>query len=228
MSITFNANFRKKIISFAWTWVGLLIFIGIISLFSIWSMNHAYNDGAKLALNNSDLENEALKAQIHFKIQVQEWKNILLRGKNSEDKSKFFSKFESQENTVAYHLKEALKICSSFHTKETCRPIEMIRFEHEQLGRLYREKLSQGSLENYEGMQKIDASVRGIDRSLEGDIDNLYSSFSLIKNEQVISTKIEIENRYFILRKFVLIVLFISLSISGFSLYQILRSTKNQ
>jgi methyl-accepting chemotaxis protein len=228
MSIPFNANFRKNIISFAWTWVGLLIFIGIISLFSIWSMNHVFNDGAKLVLNNSRLENEVLKAQINFKIQVQEWKNILLRGKNSEDKSTFFSKFESQEKAVAYHLKEAQKICSSFHKKGTCQPIEMVRFEHEQLGRLYREKLGQGSLENYEGMQKIDASVRGIDRSLEGDIDKLFTSFSVITNEQVISTKIEIESRYLILRKFVLIVVFISLGISGFSLYKILLSTKNQ
>jgi methyl-accepting chemotaxis protein len=228
MTITFNAAFRKNIISFAWTWVGLLIFIGIMSLFSIWSMNHLYNDGAKSTQDNNLLENEALKAQIHFKIQVQEWKNTLLRGQKSEDKAKYFSKFEDQENKVAYHLRQSQKICATIHTKDTCQAIEIVRFEHEELGRLYRERLSQGSLENYEGMQKIDASVRGIDRSLEKDIDMLFSNFSKIKNEQVIKAKFDIENRYLILRKFVLIVLFISLSISGFSLYKILRSTKNQ
>jgi hypothetical protein len=56
----------------------------------------------------------------------------------------------------------------------------------------------------------------------------LFAKFSKIKNDQVLKTKLEIENRYLILRQFVLIVLFISLSISGFSLYKILRSTKNQ
>ena len=80
----------------------------------------------------------------------------------------------------------------------------------------------------YEGIKKIDASVRGIDRKTEKDIDMLFAKFSKIKNEQVLKTKLEIENRYLILRQFVLIVLFISLSISGFSLYKILRSTKNQ
>ncbi|CAN4266236.1 hypothetical protein MCEZLEM10_00095 [Methylophilaceae bacterium] len=228
MTINFNVAFRKNIISFAWTWVGLLIFIGIMSLFSIWSMNHVYLDGAKLTEENNLLENEALKAQIHFKIQVQEWKNTLLRGQKSEDKAKYFSKFEDQENKVAYHLRQSQKICTSIHTKDTCQAIEIVRFEHEELGRLYREKLGQGSLESYEGMQKIDASVKGIDRSLEKDIDMLFSNFSKIKNEQVVKTKIEIDNRYLILRKFVLIILFISLSISGFSLYNILRSTKNQ
>lgn len=228
MTINFNAAFRKNIISFAWTWVGLLIFIGIMSLFSIWSMNHVYLDGAKLTEDNNLLENEALKAQINFKIQVQEWKNILLRGHKSEDKAKYFSKFEDQENKVAYHLRQSQKICTTIHTKNTCQAIEIVRFEHEELGRLYKEKLTQGSLESYEGMQKIDASVKGIDRSLEKNIDMLFTNFSKIKNEQVVKTKLEIDNRYLILRKFVLIILFISLSISGFSLYNILRSTKNQ
>lgn len=228
MTAAFNATFRKNIISFAWTWVGLLIFIGIMSLFSIWSMNHVYLDGTKLTQNNNLLENETLKAQIHFKIQVQEWKNTLLRGKKSEDKFKYFSKFEDQENKVAYHLRQSQKICATIHSKELCQAVEKVRFEHEELGRLYKEKLNQGSLENYEGMQKIDASVRGIDRSLEKNMDMLFSSFSKIKNEDAIKTKLEIDSRYLILRKFVSIMLFISLSISGFSLYNILRNTKNQ
>lgn len=228
MTITFNSTLRKNIISFAWTWVGLLIFIGIMSLFAIWSMNHAYFNGAKLTQDNSLLENEALKAQIHFKIQVQEWKNTLLRGKNNEDKAKYFSKFQDQENKVAHHLRQSQKICAVIHNQNICQPIETVRFEHEELGRLYREKLSQGSLANYEGIKKIDNSVRGIDRTTEKDIDKLFSNFSKIKSEQVLKTKLEIENRYLILRKFILIVLFISLSISGFSLYRILRSTKNQ
>jgi methyl-accepting chemotaxis protein len=228
MTINFNASFRRNIISFAWTWVGLLIFIGIMSLFAIWSMNHVYLDGAKLTEDNSLLENEALKAQIHFKIQVQEWKNTLLRGQNPEDKAKYFAKFAEQENKVANHLRQSQKICAVIHNKVTCQPIEIVRFEHEELGRAYREKLNQGSLDNYEGIKKIDASVRGLDRATEKDIDILFSNFSKIKKEQVLKTKLEIQNRYLILRQFVLIVLFISLSISGFSLYRILRSTKNQ
>jgi methyl-accepting chemotaxis protein len=199
-----------------------------MSLFAIWSMNHVYLDGAKLTEDNSLLENEALKAQIHFKIQVQEWKNTLLRGQNPEDKAKYFAKFAEQENKVANHLRQSQKICAVIHNKVTCQPIEIVRFEHEELGRAYREKLNQGSLDNYEGIKKIDASVRGIDRATEKDIDILFSNFSKIKKEQVLKTKLEIQNRYLILRQFVLIVLFISLSISGFSLYRILRSTKNQ
>lgn len=228
MTTTSNAAFRKNIISFVWTWLGLIIFIGIMSLFSIWSLNHIYLDGEKKTEDNNLLENEALKAQIDFKIQVQEWKNTLLRGQNIKDKNKYFSNFGEQEKKVAYHLNQSQKICASIHTNDICESIEIVRIEHVELGRLYKEKLSQGSLDNYESMQRLDSSVRGKDRALEKNIDMLFSKFSKIKSEQVLKTKSEIDNRYLILRKFVLIILFISLSISGFSLYRILLSTKSQ
>lgn len=228
MTNSADGDFRKNIFSFAWTWLGLIILTGIMSLFSIWSINHAYLDGDRLIQDNNKLQNEVLKSQIHFKIQVQEWKNTLLRGQNPEDKAKYFANFEEQENKVAHHLRELQKICAPIYDKATCQPIEMVRFEHEELGRSYREKLNNGSLENYQGIKKIDDSVRGIDRKTEKDIDILFANFSRLKNEQALKTKLEIHNRYLILRRFVLIILFISLSISGFSFYKILRSIKNK
>lgn len=97
MSSHLNANLRKSIISFSWTWIGLLIFIGIISLFSIWYMNRLYNQGAIESERINILSNEVLTAQIEFKIQVQEWKNILLRGSNASDKEKYFSEFQKKK-----------------------------------------------------------------------------------------------------------------------------------
>ncbi|MDG6403671.1 methyl-accepting chemotaxis protein, partial [Pseudomonas quasicaspiana] len=37
------------------------------------------------------------KANLEFKIQVQEWKNVLLRGKSPADRDKFWAQFEEQE-----------------------------------------------------------------------------------------------------------------------------------
>ena len=227
MAQNLNAQIRKKINSFAWTWIGLLIFIGIMSLFSIWSMNRAYNDGAKKAFNTSQLGNEVLAAEIDFKIQVQEWKNILLRGKNREDRVKYFSSFEEKESHVIQHLNEAEKICSTLNLGELCSPIATTRSEHQALGKIYRQNLNHGSLENYEGIHKIDQNVRGIDRKVEVHMDELFESFNAIEKKQDHATKLAVENRYSILRKFTLIILFLALIISGMSLYSVLRSTKN-
>ena len=228
MNDAVNAAFRKKIFSLAWTWVGLIILTGIMSLFSIWSINHVYLNGEQLIQDNNKLENEALKAQIHFKIQVQEWKNTLLRGQNNKEQAYYFSEFENQEAKVVYHLRQSQKLCATIHTKDLCQSIENVRFKHEELGRIYREKLSQGSLKNYEDIKKIDASLKGIDRSTEQDIDSIFSTFSKLKNQKINSIKLAMESRYLILKKFILILVFISLSISGFSLYNILRFAKDQ
>ncbi len=227
MSLTFSTNFRKNIISFAWAWLGLLIFIGIMSLFSIWSMNRAYNDGAKISFNNNQLKTEVLSAEIHFKIQVQEWKNILLRGKNSMDRAKYFSGLEEEETLVTKHLEEAQKNCLALNLNALCKTIGTIRVEHQELGRIYKENLKNGSLENYEGIHKIDQNVRGIDRTLETHIDKIYESISHVEKNQLIATKQGLENRYHVLRKFIIIIMFFAISISAISLYSILRSTKN-
>ena len=227
MSLNISINFRKNIISFAWAWLGLLIFIGIMSLFSIWSMNRAYNDGAKVAFNNNKLKTEVLSAEIDFKIQVQEWKNILLRGKNSIDRAKYFSGFEEKENHVTQHLEESQKNCVALNLNLLCKTIGTIRFEHQELGRIYKENLKNGSLENYQGIHKIDQNVRGIDRTLETHIDALFERIASVEKSQLNATKQGLESRYHILRKFIIVIMFFAISISGISLYSILRSTKN-
>jgi methyl-accepting chemotaxis protein len=229
---TNSTQFRKKIISFAWTWVGLLIFIGIMSLFSIWSINRAYVDEAKMAFTISQLENEVLSAKVDFKTEVQEWKNILLRGKNREDRTKYFLSFENEETKVVGHLKEAQKIClaldkKELDKKELCQPIEKALFEHQELGRIYKETLNKGSLESYEGIHAIDQNLRGIDRSLDNHIETLFQNFSHMAKDQLNTSKQSIENRYYVLKKFILGIMLAALSLSGISLYSILRSTKN-
>jgi methyl-accepting chemotaxis protein len=207
--------------------MGLLIFIAIMSLFSIWSINRAYVDGATKAFSISQLENEVLEAKVAFKTQVQEWKNVLLRGKNSEDKTKYFSSFEQEETKVVSHLKKAQKNCVALYKKELCQSIEEARLKHLELGRIYKETLNKGSLENYEGIHAIDQSLRGIDRILDNDLDNLFQKFSHMEKDQLSTSKKSIENRYHVLKKFILGIMLGALSLSGIGLYSILRSTKN-
>ena len=73
---------RKSILIFAFSWLGILIVTEIFSLFTVWSINKTINQNIKNEMAISELEKNLLLSRIHFKIQVQEWKNILLRGEN--------------------------------------------------------------------------------------------------------------------------------------------------
>jgi hypothetical protein len=48
-----------------------------------------------------DASADVLRIQSDFKIQVQEWKNVLLRGKDPEKLDKYWKNFQSQESKVA-------------------------------------------------------------------------------------------------------------------------------
>lgn len=82
-------------------------------------------------------------------------------------------------------------------------------------------------MENYEGIHQIDQNVRGIDRTLESHIDTIYESIAHIEKNQLFITKQGLENRYHVLRRLIIIIMFFAISISAVSLYSILRSTKD-
>ena len=224
MSTNFNTKFRQNIISFAWTWVALLILIGIFSLFTIWSMNRAYHQSDARTQAISNLNNQILSAQVDFKIQVQEWKNTLLRGKNSADRDMYFSRFVQQEDKVHTNLNGAFKACASLKINFDCQKIVAVSNVHLKMGSTYKEKLMAGSLENYEAIHKIDQSLRGIDRDLENNLDTLSLDLLKVRTKERLSTQSFLDHRYSSLRKFIIIVMSLALIVTIFSLYSVLRA----
>lgn len=76
------------------------------------------------------------EANLEFKVQVQEWKNVLLRGKSPDAMDKYWQSFEKQERNVQELLSTLVQLSS--HRPDLSSKIEALRAEHRALGVAYR------------------------------------------------------------------------------------------
>jgi methyl-accepting chemotaxis protein len=127
------------------------------------------------ALDRVNAASEAMdlarSAQVTFKIQVQEWKDILLRGNDTAQFDKYFGAFLRDEETVQKKLGELRQRMAALGL-DTTQLDETIR-QHAELGVKYRDALKHFDRRNREAGQVVDRLVKGIDRAPTKAIDDI-------------------------------------------------------
>ncbi|HZY19676.1 MAG TPA: methyl-accepting chemotaxis protein, partial [Ramlibacter sp.] len=125
-----------------------------------------------LSLQSSeDGANSAFRAQaaaatlaqttaLDFKVQVQEWKNTLLRGKDPKALDKHWSSFQKQEQLTAAH---AAELRDSLPPGETRDLVSSFLQAHTRMGKAYREGFEKFGAAGQDG-ELGDRAVQGIDR----------------------------------------------------------------
>lgn len=116
-------------------------------------------------------------AQSHFKSQVQEWKDILLRGNDPKNYDKYFDQFEKEEKTVQDHLSSAIALMGSQGIPVSS--VEALLAAHRQLGVNYREALKSFDKGDPLTGQHVDKLVKGMDRPAS---KGMYEIVALIEN----------------------------------------------
>lgn len=114
---------------------------------------------------------EIESAAIGFKTQVQEWKNILLRGNDPEQFMKYADGFNREEKLVQSYLSKALALQKD--NKDVVNAIQALQKEHADLGAKYREALQSFDQENAETGKQVDQMVSGMDRETSKQMDDL-------------------------------------------------------
>jgi len=110
------------------------------------------------------------EANLEFKVQVQEWKNVLLRGKQPESRNRYWSQFEAQEAKVQKILGDLLVLTAD--EPEVAKQIESLRIEHRTLGVAYRKGLDAFIAADSDPLAG-DAAVAGIDRATSAQLSEL-------------------------------------------------------
>ncbi|QXI16600.1 methyl-accepting chemotaxis protein [Pseudomonas hamedanensis] len=130
---------------------------------------HSYSQLIAGPLHTSQLIDEA---NLQFKVQVQEWKNVLLRGKQPADLAKYWGQFEERQRDVQNLLGELASqkgIDPSLKTR-----IDRLRDEHRQLGGAYQKGRDAYVAAGGEAAAG-DAAVKGLDRATSEQMSELVA-----------------------------------------------------
>ncbi len=130
-------------------------------------------------------------ANVEFKKQVQEWKNILLRGNKPEKFDKYLKGFEECEQDVVHHLGDARKEFTKLGMAEEAEAVTQALAMHSQLGSRYREALTQYDKADPLAFHVVDKLVSGMDRPLTKALTELTERVekdSVARAEQALVT----------------------------------------
>jgi methyl-accepting chemotaxis protein len=119
----------------------------------------------------ADAIDTARGAQVHFKIQVQEWKNILLRGNDPAQLDKYTASFKKSGDVTRAELDKVNGLLTKLGASTPL--VGEALAAHEELQKNYLTALAQYDSANAESFKIVDGLVKGMDRAPTAKIDQI-------------------------------------------------------
>ena len=115
-------------------------------------------------------------AQVHFKIQVQDWKDILLRGSDSAAFSKYLNGFTQEERAVQTGLASVRQ--QVVQTGADTTTLDSLIRAHADLGQRYRTALTRFNGRDAKSAHVVDSLVKGMDRAPTAAFDSVVQDIA--------------------------------------------------
>jgi len=145
-------------IPLAFTVALLLMFAG--ALYGIFALNQSINAYRTTVQDNAANERMVSATLVAFKLQVQEWKDTLLRGKEPANLDKYWSAFQTREKTVGTL---AAELRTKLPEGESRTLIERFAIAHASMGEGYRKGFEAFKSADFDPSAG-DKAVAGVDR----------------------------------------------------------------
>lgn len=221
---------RQAMVSLTSTLVGVFTVVGMAALFAVWSMNRAWEAGLREQVQWHALVQLNQQTQIDFKTQVQEWKNVLLRGQSVQDLERYESALHMRQERVQGQLQALADQCLAAGLTEPARALNTMQAEYRRINEGYARALSQGMSGRdrlmWEDARRIDAQIRGIDRAFEPRMAAIAQSIGQQAQSASEQLPRQMRQRYAWLRQFLLALLLGSGLLVGLGLVMALRATR--
>ncbi|EPM94180.1 methyl-accepting chemotaxis protein, partial [Pseudomonas syringae pv. actinidiae ICMP 18804] len=163
---------------------GSLVLVLIIALacFNFLSGNvQSYRSLLEGPVRASQLVDEA---NLQFKVQVQEWKNVLLRGKAPADRDKFWGQFEEQERKVQSTLGLLADMEGTDASLKS--QVQALQQAHRTLGTAYRSGRDAFVAAGNDASAG-DAAVKGVDRPTSEQMGSLVDQLHKSSDAQSVA-----------------------------------------
>jgi methyl-accepting chemotaxis protein len=169
-----NASIRWKLSLLAAVAVLTLVVMGGFSALQSSHLNRQMVGALDRQQTYLEAVNTARGIQVAFKIQVQEWKNILLRGKDTQAFDKHLSGFDKEEAQVVAGLEKLDGLARRLGIADRLKVAEA-GSTFAKLGPAYRGALKSYDRNSADPAATVDKLVRGIDREPTQMIDGLVA-----------------------------------------------------
>jgi methyl-accepting chemotaxis protein len=173
-----NLTIKLRVILLGLLAVGGIVVAGLFGIAQLSSFN------SQLASDFSEIHGGVRTlvdleiTSIDFKTQVQEWKNILIRGNKHDDFVKYEKAFTEKEKVVQDGLKKSLESLKRENDSANASAIidlEKLIRDHAELGVAYRAALKDFDQADPEAGKKVDAAVKGRDRAATEGIQKVVA-----------------------------------------------------
>ncbi|HTI69642.1 MAG TPA: hypothetical protein VMF06_06735 [Candidatus Limnocylindria bacterium] len=194
-----SADRRRSLVILAGLLAMILVANGVIGLFVLSNSNENHLKDLHTLGQIAKAMESARSAQVHLKKQVQEWKDILLRGSDPQDLAKYRALFEEEDRRVDAELESLSAVVRGLEISVP--EIESLRKTHTELGGQYRNALREYQPEDPSSALKVDRKVRGIDRTPTDQMDAIVLQVSVSAEQLLKKASAETVTRYRMLRR---------------------------
>jgi methyl-accepting chemotaxis protein len=155
----------------------LTLLTAALAALGLWGLSQAERREASShqdAHQTIELIDAARSAQVHFKIQLREWKDTLLWGFKQEDFDRHLAAFGKEEGLAKAELRRAaaLMVTQGIDARTVLQTIA----SHQELGVKYRAALEHYDRGRPDSYRMVDGAVRGIDRAPSASIDQIIEA----------------------------------------------------
>jgi methyl-accepting chemotaxis protein len=168
-----NLKIGTKINLLAGFLIAVMIVMGLTALRTHGASNTAEIDALHRAATMTSTVDTARLAQVEFKKQIQEWKNILLRGTDAETLEKYTNAFKKEADASQAALLKLKDLFASM--KLDPQLVSDAMKAHEELGVKYLEALKQYDIEDKKSAHEVDGLVKGMDRAPTEKFDQIVA-----------------------------------------------------